>query len=64
MTSDAWVTMAVASRMTGIHASRISRWAKKGKLTTRVSEIDNRSSLVNVAEVRRLMEIEKQEKGF
>jgi DNA-binding MarR family transcriptional regulator len=51
-----WVPMKEAAQTLKIDKSKISRWAAQGVIQTQKSPIDRRVRLVNIAEIRSLIE--------
>ncbi len=51
---DDWITMSEAARRLGINLSKISRLAALNRIETRHNPYDERTRLVNYAELRRM----------
>ena len=51
---DEWITMSEAAKRLGINLSKISRLAALGRIETRYNPYDERTTLVNFAELRRM----------
>ena len=51
---DEWITMSEAAKRLGINLSKISRLAAVGRIETRSNPYDERTKLVNFAELRRI----------
>ena len=51
---DEWITMSKAARRIGISLSKVSRLAALRKIETRNNPYDERTRLVNYAELRRI----------
>ena len=51
---DEWITMSEAAKRLGINLSKISRLAALGRIETRYNPYDERTKLVNFAELRRM----------
>jgi hypothetical protein len=51
---DEWIPMRQAAQRIGTTATKISRLAAHGRITTRLDPYDERVKLVNFAELRRI----------
>lgn len=54
--TEQWVPMSEAAQVLNIDKSKISRWAAQGVIQTQKSPIDRRVRLVNITEIRELVE--------
>ncbi len=54
--AEQWVSMKEASDILGVSQSRISRLASIGAIQTKTNRLNRRVRLVNVEEIRKLLE--------
>jgi DNA-binding MarR family transcriptional regulator len=58
---DEWISMREAARRIGITATKVSRLAAQGRITTQQDPYDERVKLVNFAELRRIFPERKRQ---
>jgi excisionase family DNA binding protein len=56
MSNEEWVTMTEASERLGVSRPKISRLARKGVIKTKLNPLDGRVRLVNLVELKALLE--------
>lgn len=56
-TTSKWVPLTVAAHEAGISALKLTRLVKEGRLETRKDIRDERRKLVNLSELRKLLDI-------